>query len=159
VPKAFAPFTWSTRPTESLAEIQTAWLEQERSRGILAGMAVPIQDSGEGPAYLSFFGYDEAASADLVARQAPDLAFAAAQFHARAKALVKPADWAPSLSKREIQVLRLAALGKTYEESAEALGVSHRTVEYHLRRASEKLGAVTKIRAVVLAFGMGLAGI
>ena len=152
----FVPFAWSTRTGEGSTELQRHWLERERSRGISAGVAVPVQDSASGPAYLSLFGFDEAAAADLIDRHAPELAFVAAQFHTLAKLLVEPCDWAPPLSRREIEILRLAALGKTYQESAEVLGVSHRTIEYHLRKASEKLGAVTKIRAVVLALSMGL---
>ncbi len=159
VQKAFAPFAWSTRvPKRGFTTMQCMWLDRERSRGVSAGVEVPIQDSTDGSAYISFYGCNEDTVSELIQKHAPELAFAAAQFHALAKVLVKPADWAPgrSLNKRDIQVLRLAALGKTYGESAEIMGVSARTVEYHLRRASEKLGAETKIRAVIIAFGMGL---
>lgn len=154
---AFAPFAWSTRLGPELTEVQRLWLERERARGVAAGVAVPVQDSVDGPAYLSFFGYDEDAVTDLVQRRAPELAFVAAQYHSLAKTLVKVADWAPELSEREIECLRLAALGKTVQESGKALGLSGRTVEYHLQKASDKLGAPSKIRAVVLAFGRGIA--
>lgn len=156
VQNAFAPFAWSTRPNARVNDTQRLWLERERARGISAGVAVPVQDSAGGPAYLSFFGNDERTVADLVETQAPELAFVAAQFHALSKTMVAPAEWAPALDKRDIEVLRLAALGKTYGESAAEMGVSGRTVEYHLRKVSEKLGAVTKTRAVVIALGLGL---
>lgn len=156
VQNAFAPFAWSTRSNGCVNETQRLWLERERARGISAGVAVPVQDSAGGPAYLSFFGNDERAVSDLVEIQAPELAFLAAQFHALGKTMVAPAGWAPALDKRDIEVLRLAALGKTYGESAAEMGVSGRTVEYHLRKVSEKLGAVTKTRAVVIALGLGL---
>ncbi|WCM29725.1 LuxR family transcriptional regulator [Sphingomonas sp. QA11] len=154
---AFAPFAWSTRARENPTELQRMWLERERACGVAAGVAVPVQDSADGPAYLSLFGYDESAVQCLIAEHAPELAFLAAQFHALAKQLVKVESWAPELSVREIECLRLAAHGWTIRESGDILGVSKRTVEYHLQKAMITLGAETKIRAVVIAFGSGLA--
>lgn len=154
---AFAPFAWSTRIGAGLTDMQRSWLERERIRGVAAGIAVPVQDSADGPAYLSLYGYDETAVRCLIQEHAPELAFLAAQFHALAKQLVKIGNWAPELSDREIECLRLAAHGWTIRESGEILGVSKRTVEYHLQKAMGTLGAETKIRAVVIAFGSGLA--
>ena len=153
----FAPFAWSTRIDGDLTEAQRLWLERERTRGVAAGVAVPVQDSVDGPAYLSLFGYDEAMVRCLVQEHAPELAFAAAQYHALAKQLIKVGNWVPALSQREIECLRLAAHGRTIRESGDILGVSKRTVEYHLQKAMVTLGAETKIRAVVIAFGSGLA--
>ena len=153
----FAPFAWSTRIDGDLTEVQRLWLERERTRGVAAGVAVPVQDSVDGPAYLSLFGYDEAMVRCLVQEHAPELAFAAAQYHALAKQLIKVGNWVPALSRREIECLRLAAHGRTIRESGDILGVSKRTVEYHLQKAMVTLGAETKIRAVVIAFGSGLA--
>ena len=154
---AFAPFAWSTRPCDTHTDRQRFWFERERARGVAGGVAAPIQDSADGPAYISLFGYDDDVMDAAIDQYAPELAFAAAQFHALAKQLLKVVDWAPGLSEREIECLRLAALGKTGRESGKSLGLSNRTIEYHLRKASEKLGAPTKTRAVVLAFGIGLA--
>lgn len=154
---AFAPFGWSTRLGVGLTEVQRQWLERERARGVAAGVAIPVQDSADGPAYLSLFGYDAVAIRCLLEEHAPELAFLAAQFHALSKQLVKVGNWVPALSEREIQCLRLAAHGWTIRESGEILGVSNRTVEYHLQKAMVTLGAETKIRAVVIAFGSGLA--
>ncbi|RIA46343.1 DNA-binding CsgD family transcriptional regulator [Hephaestia caeni] len=154
---AFAPFAYSTRTLTGIDPIQRIWLENERMRGVAAGIALPVQDSAHGPAYISMFGNDEAGSRNLVELYAPELAFTAAHFHAKAKQLVSVADWVPRLSKREIQCLRLAAVGKTIAQSGKDLGISERTVEYHLRNASDKLGAPSKLRAVVLALAQGLA--
>lgn len=157
---AYAPFSWSTRHNAPLTPGQRAWLDGERGRGIDAGLAIPVQDSAGCPAYLSLFGYDEASIKKLIERSAPELAFLAGQFHALAKTLVPLAEWVgrgPRLSNRELECLRLAALGQTVDESGHTLGISGRTVEFHLRNALEKLGAPTKLRAVVLAFGAGAA--
>ncbi|WP_256731259.1 LuxR C-terminal-related transcriptional regulator [Sphingomonas sp. dw_22] len=156
----YAPFSWSTRHTVEVAPKQRAWLDGERSRGIDAGLAIPVQDSAGCPAYLSLFGYDEVSIKLLIDKKAPELAFLAGQFHALAKTLVPIANWVgrgPRLSNRELECLRLAALGQTVDESGHTLGISGRTVEFHLRNALDKLGAPTKLRAVVLAFGAGAA--
>lgn len=157
---AFMPFAWSTKSGEIVTAAQRAWLDGERARGVDAGLTIPVQDSDGCPAYLSLFGVDEAAVLRLIHERAPELAFAGAQFHAVARSLVSLAHWvghAPKLSNREIECLRLAALGQNVNDSGQTLGISGRTVEFHLRNALDKLGASNKIRAVVLAFGGGTA--
>lgn len=155
----YAPFCWSTRAEPRFGDRQSAWLQEERARGVGAGLAIPVQDSGGCPAYMSLFGRDVESVQLLLARRAPELAFAAGQFHALAKTLLPVAAWVdpgPRLSNREVECLKLAALGQTVDESGHTLGISGRTVEFHLRNALEKLGAPTKLRAVVLAFGAGV---
>lgn len=154
---AFAPFAYSTRTRSGIDPLQRIWLENERMRGISAGIILPVQDSAQGSAYISLFGNDEVGSRDLAERHGPDLAFAAANFHAKAKKLVPLADWVPRLNTRELQVLRLAALGHTYAQSGEVLGLSAKAIEYHMGNASGKLGTQSKIQAVVMAFVHGLA--
>lgn len=155
----FAPFVWTTRDRPAADPAQRAWLDDQRERGVAAGLALPVQDCAGGPAYLSLFGIDAAGAARLVEERAPELAFTAAQFHALAKSLVPAAPWVIArarLSAREIQCLRLAALGKTVDESSAALAITSRTVEFHIGNALAKLGAPTKLRAVVVALAAGL---
>uniref|UniRef100_B0T701 Transcriptional regulator, LuxR family n=1 Tax=Caulobacter sp. (strain K31) TaxID=366602 RepID=B0T701_CAUSK len=57
----------------------------------------------------------------------------------------------PSLTAREIECIRLAALGLTTGETAQRIQVAERTVEFHLGNAMRKLGATNKLRAVVIA--------
>lgn len=52
---------------------------------------------------------------------------------------------APELSEREAEVLRLIALGYTNKEVAVALEVSVKTVETYKARATQKIGAVTRV--------------
>ncbi|MHC8288901.1 helix-turn-helix transcriptional regulator [Pseudomonas sp. XS1P51] len=58
---------------------------------------------------------------------------------------------APHLSAREIDVLKLAAVGKTAYESARILNVTPRTVNFHVQEAIRKLGVTNKISAVITA--------
>ncbi|GEM91038.1 LuxR family transcriptional regulator [Cereibacter sphaeroides] len=62
----------------------------------------------------------------------------------------------PRLSTREIEVLQWAAAGKSQTAIGDILGISHRTVEVHLRSAREKLGTLSTVQAVGRAIGLGL---
>lgn len=56
-----------------------------------------------------------------------------------------------TLSEREIEALSWSARGKTSGEIATILGLSKRTVDFHIDRAREKLGVATRVEAVVRA--------
>lgn len=60
------------------------------------------------------------------------------------------------LSQREVQVLRLLALGHTNAEIAQLLGVSPRTVEGHRTNVLRKLGLKTRADLVRYALDAGL---
>ena len=60
------------------------------------------------------------------------------------------------LSPRELDVLRLIAAGKTDRHIAEALYISQRTAEWHVRNVLGKLGAANRAEAAVLAARDGL---
>jgi DNA-binding NarL/FixJ family response regulator len=53
-----------------------------------------------------------------------------------------------SLSRREYEVVRLAATGKTNPEIAEDLGLARNTVKTYLQTAMQKLGARNRVEAV-----------
>lgn len=62
----------------------------------------------------------------------------------------------PSISKREIECLRLTANGHTSEEIASALGLSVHTANQYLTNTTHKLDAVNRIHAVAKALRNGL---
>jgi DNA-binding CsgD family transcriptional regulator len=88
----------------------------------------------------------------LVLRQGPhEVALAVAAGGPDADRVVvvrqgRPAGTA-SLSRRELQVVELAATGQTNAEIGEALGISGRTVQKHLERAFDKLGVANRTAA------------
>jgi DNA-binding response OmpR family regulator len=55
------------------------------------------------------------------------------------------------LNEREVQTLTWAARGKTSAQIAKILGFTKRNVDFHLDNARHKLGAATRIQAVVKA--------
>lgn len=63
---------------------------------------------------------------------------------------------APRLSKRERDVLRHLAEGQSNKEIAATLGVSERTVKFHVTSIFNKLGAENRAQAVTIAHARGL---
>jgi DNA-binding CsgD family transcriptional regulator len=60
------------------------------------------------------------------------------------------------LSDREIEIVRLVALGETGPEIAEQLHISHNTVRTHVHNAMVKTGARSRAHLVAKAMGAGL---
>lgn len=60
------------------------------------------------------------------------------------------------LSRRESEVLRWTADGKTSWEVSEILGISERTVNFHINNAVRKLGAPNKLAATARAAALGI---
>jgi DNA-binding CsgD family transcriptional regulator len=60
------------------------------------------------------------------------------------------------LSEREAACLQWAAAGKTSRETALILGVSERTVNFHVQNACRKLHARNRRAAVAMALTCGL---
>jgi DNA-binding CsgD family transcriptional regulator len=62
----------------------------------------------------------------------------------------------PILGPRQVEILVHTALGHTYKDTANALGISVNTVRNSLRIIIEKLGAFGRAHAVMLALLRGL---
>ena len=55
------------------------------------------------------------------------------------------------LNEREVETLTWAARGKTSAEIAQILGLTKRTIDFHIDNARTKLGAATRTEAVIKA--------
>ncbi len=98
---------------------------------------------------------------ELYARYAESLGALVRRFVAGYVAAMRTHQWIPSncsLSKREVECLRWAAIGKTDNEIGTILSLSHATVRYHVQRAAEKLNAVNRSQAVFKAGQLGFLG-
>lgn len=60
------------------------------------------------------------------------------------------------VSPREVQILRLISKGRTTAEIASALGITQRTVKWHVANIFRKLGVRTRAEAVAVAARRGL---
>lgn len=63
---------------------------------------------------------------------------------------------APPLSGREREVLKWIAYGKTTWETSAILGISERTVKFHVNNIMKKMNAVSRTHAVAIASELGL---
>lgn len=88
----------------------------------------------------------------------------AAALHALALRFITSCDWAAhgapvittqSLTRREIQCLKLAAAGKTDGEIGSILSLAVPTVRFHMKKASSKLGETGRLRTVQRAADLG----
>ena len=67
-----------------------------------------------------------------------------------------PPENARALTLRELEVLRLVSLGWRTPQIADGLGLSYHTVRNHIRHCCWKLGAATKLDAVLTAIRRGI---
>lgn len=78
--------------------------------------------------------------------------------HAEAIGRPRHAATPVNLTRREVQCLRWASVGKTNSEIGIILSLSTSTVRFHLRNAAEKLGVTSRSHAIQAAAGLGFVG-
>ena len=127
---------------------------------IYCGVTVPIRDGGDRFAAFTLAADEHSDEFRRYATEAIDiLHLMGLYFHAHVYAkrrlgLGHISD--ASLTPRERQCLAWSARGKTMADTAQILGVTKRTVEFHLDNARSKLSASTLSQAVAEAVKRGL---
>lgn len=136
------------REKESLAILVfTAYDTEERVLGALRGGA---------KGYLL-----KGASSDEIARAVRQVHGGGSYLEPRVASRViaqvqTPRRTTTSLSEREREVLRLVAEGQPTKQVARSLGITERTVKFHVNSIFHKLGAESRAQAVALAAQRGL---
>lgn len=93
---------------------------------------------------------------------ADELSLCAHRFIAGYAKVMRKRQWLPSdcqLTKREVECLRWAAVGKTDKEISMILSRSHATVRFHIQNAGEKLDAVNRSQTIFKAGQLGYLGL
>jgi DNA-binding CsgD family transcriptional regulator len=62
----------------------------------------------------------------------------------------------PTLTPRELTILQLCAGGLTLRQVGRRLGISYRTVEWHVTKVYRKLEVKTRVQAIAKAASLGL---
>lgn len=147
------PYHWGQ--FVDLTAAQRRLFNEAREAGLRHGISVPIH----GPAGEVFI----ASVASPYPEAAPRMAVTAVnvlvnQFHSAWMSLVAPgAPEAPvQLTFRERECLLWSARGKSSWDIGMILGISENTVNFHLKNALAKLGASTRIMAIVKAIRIGI---
>ena len=151
-----APFWWSSNNASASAASfrHLAWaVETEPCLPGTSGLAFPVQAEHGQFGIVLFMGsaivIDEPSLCDIHARS-----FALFGAVARLRSSERRA--APSISKRELECLRLTANGHTSEDIARLLGLSVHTANQYLSNATQKLNAVNRMHAVAKALRLSL---
>lgn len=152
------PLTLHARQTDKPFLI--SWLRKERGtsaddwwkslpphlrNGSGDGVVVPVHDAGHLAWFVGFFGR----APDLSERTVLTLGAAAYAAYDRFRQLLDVNHDGSPLTARESECLSWAAQGKTDRETARILGISPRTVRFHIDNAKKKLGVATRIQAVM----------
>jgi DNA-binding CsgD family transcriptional regulator len=123
-----------------------------RALGLTSGVAVPAL-TADGPlAVLTFYSTDRRTGTPSLERTLGAIGRDVGAFLARRRAQLSDR----TLSPRELEVLRLAAEGRSGPEIARRLFVSPSTVKTHFEHIYEKLGVGDRAGAVAHALRVGL---
>ena len=136
--------------------------EQQARYGYRTGIAMALH-LPEGKHFLLGVDRDQELPKDPIELQrlVADLQlFAVHAQDAAMRLLVPPAHQPerPSMTPRELEVLRWTMEGKTAWEVGAVLGISERTAVMHINNGMHKLGCVNKHQAVLKALRLGLIG-
>jgi DNA-binding CsgD family transcriptional regulator len=147
------PFQWGLNFGKStLSRPQRELFEDAARFGIVCGFTVPIHD-GRGSIAAVTFAADEPRSAAFSRRvdaHRQTLQLMVMYFHAHVRRKLSPDRIinGVSLSPRECECLEWAAQGKSAWEIGRILGITRRTVAFHLENAKAKLGVHSICQAV-----------
>ncbi|MBI2873291.1 MAG: PAS domain-containing protein [Chloroflexi bacterium] len=128
----------------------------EEARWINVSVAVPKKDSGAVGAVHMFRDVSHRRRTEEFARKATSSLRALLGDDASTQEPEPSPTPVPKLSPREVQVLRLLATGVTTPQIAETLRVSPVTARNHVTRLLSKLGAKSRLQAVVYASQRGI---
>jgi DNA-binding CsgD family transcriptional regulator len=108
------------------------------------GFIIPVHEAGELAWYTAFWGREP----DLGPRAQSLLSAAVYAGFVLFQQLKDATAPRSPLSPREAECLRWVAEGKTDAEAAIIIGISQRTVRFHINNAKTKLGVTTRVQAV-----------
>jgi DNA-binding CsgD family transcriptional regulator len=156
------PFRWSEmiagRCGMAMSATQLHAFDIARTHGYCEGVVVPVHGPGAYLVVASYAGTDP----DTSPAAMTTLHVLTLHAHVRLASLYAadrqnsaPAPGTAALSAREIEALRCVLSGLSDEASAVRMGISARTVRFHLGNARQKLGARTRAQAVSAALTMG----
>ncbi|MDC8014073.1 LuxR family transcriptional regulator [Tahibacter soli] len=155
------PIVWPARQAANASDAQNMAVRrlyrEAAEHGLKSGVSIPVHGLGCTWGMVSFASGDPRRDDDFAAHVA-DLHLFAHYIHesghrfAHTTTLPPP----PHLTARELECLHWAAEGKTSWEIGRVLGVSERTVVFHLQNAAHKFGVNGRQPAVARAIALGL---
>ena len=149
-PLAWSDAAFAERPTPGVKNFMSAWIEH----GLIFGIGIPLYGPHNQNAYSSFAFADASPLKDRETITYLQMIMQAA--HSRICEVVEADYDDVTLSEREAEVLKLAAIGQNARQISASLSISPETVSTYLGRAYDKLDAKDRVSAVVKALKLGL---
>ena len=151
------PLVWSSQYTHTQAE-KDFW-EEARSYGLNVGWAQSSRDFIGTRGMLTLARSSDQLSEKEQKAQYTNMYWLTQTVHSSIAKIVNDVEFSQFnlyLTSREKEVLRWTAEGKTSAEIAQILGVSERTINFHLSNSMQKLNVNNKISAAIRAVMLGL---
>ncbi len=157
----FLPLCWDQiRPAEQSDAGVRKFMSESRDFGLKSGISFPIHTPHGESAMLSLsMSEDETQANSRIFFALPFIQMFSLHLHEavrRVVSVVASLHGRVRLTDRERECLLWSAEGKTSWEIAQILGVSERTVIFHLQNASNKLCVTNRQQAVARAISAGL---
>lgn len=148
------PFEWGEGTARfALTDNQRDFFDEAFSFGIRCGFTIPINDR-RGPIAAVTFASDARREPFIrsIKTNGRALQLMAISLHAhiRRNLYDRTKVAGVELKSREVECLQWAACGKTASESAQIIGITERTVYFHLTNARTKLGVTSMRQAIAL---------
>jgi len=155
------PLIWDEVATGiDVSEGDRRFMEEARAFGLSGGASMPAHGGNGEVAMLSVCSeLDMGRIRGQIVRALPELFLLTAYVHEAAGKLVSEGKLPfrrEELTDRERECLLWAAEGKTSWETAHILGISERTVNFHLQNVAAKLNVTSRQQAIARAVAQGL---
>jgi len=155
------PAVWTQRTAKKDENSEVRKMYGEASEfGINAGVMIPFHGPNQEISFVSYTTGDSGIfSPAFMSEMLPKLTYLTGFLHEAARRVASREETAsrvPQLSPREKQVIYWATQGKTLWETAQILGITERTITFHLQNAAQKLGTVNRQAAIARALSLGL---
>ncbi|NUG02817.1 LuxR family transcriptional regulator AbaR [Acinetobacter oleivorans] len=151
------PLVWSSQSANT--QSQKDFWEEARSYGLNVGWAQSSRDFIGTRGMLTLARSADQLSEKEQKAQYTNMFWLSQTVHSSIAKIVNETEFAQFnlyLTNREKEVLRWTAEGKTSAEIAQILGVTERTVNFHLGNSMQKLNVNNKISAAIRAVILGI---
>lgn len=146
-------FRWSEAIAANPGYETTEIVQEAAVFGFVDGIAIPLKSERMWKVVVSLAAGQKL---DLTTAEIAQVETAVAYFNQCHEDLIMKAAARPALTKREIEILRLCAAGKSAWEIGQIVGISEGTAALHRKSAIKKLGCSNTTQAVVVAIETGL---
>ena len=127
-------------------------LDEAREFGVKGIYDVPLRSPQNTPAMIGLAGENSAPAPD----QRIELHLAAIYTDALLRPPAPPPEALPPLTEREHECLQWAAIGKSDHDIGEILGISEKTVNFHIESAKRRYGVSSRVLAAAMAVRAGV---